>query len=37
MIRVVKAQQQFTPVPYTILGWNVKKSRKSWQEQGVHC
>jgi len=39
MIRVVKVQQQFTPVQYTILGWKVKKIEKvvAWlQEQGVH-
>ena len=28
MIRVVKAPQQFTPVQYTILGWNVKEIEK---------
>jgi catechol 2,3-dioxygenase-like lactoylglutathione lyase family enzyme len=39
MIRVVKAQQQFTPVQYTILGWNVKEIEKAaarLQEKGVH-
>ena len=37
MIRVVKAQQ-FTPVQYTILGWNVKEIEKiaaRLHEQGV--
>jgi len=39
MIRVAKAQQQFTPVQYTILGWNVKEIEKvaaRLLEQGVH-
>jgi catechol 2,3-dioxygenase-like lactoylglutathione lyase family enzyme len=38
MIRVVKAQK-FTPVQYTILGWQVKEIEKlvvRLQEQGVH-
>lgn len=38
MIRVVKAQQ-FTPVQYTILGWQVKEIEKavtSLRERGVH-
>jgi len=38
MIRVVKAQQ-FTPVQYTILGWQVtgiESVIKRLQEQGVH-
>ena len=37
MIRVVKAQQ-FTPVPYTILGWQVKEIEKlvpRLEQQGV--
>ena len=39
MIRVVKAQQQFAPVQYTILGWNVKEIEKviaHLQDRGVH-
>lgn len=38
MIRIAKAQQ-FTPVQYTILGWQVKEIEKvvsRLQEQGVH-
>lgn len=38
MIRVVKAQK-FTPVQYTILGWQVKEIEKvvaRLQEQSVH-
>jgi len=38
MIRVVKAQQ-FTPVQYTILGWQVKEIEKvvtGLLERGVH-
>jgi len=38
MIRVVKAQQ-FTPVQYTILGWNVTEIEKVvalLQERGLH-
>lgn len=38
MIRVVKAQQ-FTPVQYTILGWQVMEIEKvvaDLQERGVH-
>jgi catechol 2,3-dioxygenase-like lactoylglutathione lyase family enzyme len=38
MIRVVKTQQ-FTPVPYTILGWRVKGIEKvvtALLEKGVH-
>jgi catechol 2,3-dioxygenase-like lactoylglutathione lyase family enzyme len=38
MIRVVKTQQ-FTPVPYTILGWQVKGIEKmvtALLEKGVH-
>jgi len=38
MIRVVQAQQ-FTPVQYTILGWQVKEIEKEvshLQGQGVH-
>ena len=38
MIRVVKVQQ-FTPVQYTILGWQVKEIEKvvaRLQQEGVH-
>jgi catechol 2,3-dioxygenase-like lactoylglutathione lyase family enzyme len=38
MIRIVKAEK-FTPVQYTILGWQVKEIEKvvaRLQEQGVH-
>jgi len=38
MIRVVKVQQ-FTPVPYTILGWQVKGIEKivtALDQKGVH-
>ena len=40
MIRIAKAQQQFTPAPYTILGWNVNEIEKvaaRLEEQGVRC
>jgi len=40
MIRVARAQQQFTPVQYTILGWNVKEIETvaaRLEEHGVHC
>jgi catechol 2,3-dioxygenase-like lactoylglutathione lyase family enzyme len=38
MVRVARAQ--FTPAPFTILGWQVsdiEKMVKGLQEKGVHC
>jgi catechol 2,3-dioxygenase-like lactoylglutathione lyase family enzyme len=38
MVRVARAQ--FTPAPFTILGWQVsdiEQMAKTLQEKGVHC